>query len=325
MFPATRRRLWCETLPYDELTSPRVLGLLSRYGVEVMVAVRPWHVAEIGEVVRRLEGAGVGAALWPMIEDAHGRWASARSATAFIGFVDELLAAVPEAREVAIDLEPAIAELEKWKAWRPRWGQRAAERAGTSSETAGAEADPPSWRARAPSPVASSWPAREAAFLAASSSFSAAIARWRQPPAHPARRVTTALLPLLAFDTASSWLARLLGTPADELPVDVHSVMAYTSLFEGWSRGLVGRRRAEWMLGLCARRARTRWGARAGLSLGAVGTGAFGDEPVYRAPAELARDVAIARAAAISDLSLFDLGGVLRRAPAEAWLDAFCS
>lgn len=314
MLPATRRRLWCETLPYEELTSPRVLGLLGRYGVEVMVAVRPWHVAEIGEVVRRLEGAGVGAALWPMIEDAHGRWASARSATAFIGFVDELLAAVPEAREVAIDLEPAIAEMEKWKAWRPRWGRRAAEGAGIPSETGG-EAGSSSGMA----------PSRAAAFLAASSSFSSAIARWRHPPAHPARRVTTALLPLLAFDTAGSWLARLLGTPADELPVDVHSVMAYTSLFEGWSRGLVGRRRAEWMLGLCARRARTRWGARAGLSLGAVGTGAFGDEPVYRAPAELARDVAIARAAAISDLSLFDLGGVLRREPAEAWLDAFCS
>jgi hypothetical protein len=79
------------------------------------------------------------------------------------------------------------------------------------------------------------------------------------------------------------------------------------------------------MLGLCARRARTRWGARAGLSLGAVGTGAFGDEPVLRSPAELARDVAIARAAGIQELSLFELGGVLRRAPAEPWLEAFCS
>ena len=132
-------------------------------------------------------------------------------------------------------------------------------------------------------------------------------------------------MPFLSFDTAGHFLQRTLGTPVDALPVDSHSVMAYTSLFEGWSRGLVGRRRAEWMLSLCARSARTRWGTRASLSLGAVGTGAFGDEPTYRSPAELTRDVAIARAASITDLSLFELGGLLRRAPAQAWLEALCA
>jgi hypothetical protein len=54
-----------------------------------------------------------------------------------------------------------------------------------------------------------------------------------------------------------------------------------------------------------------------------VGTGAFGDEPTYRSPAELADDVAVARGAGVDDLALFDLGGVLRRPPAEAWLEAF--
>jgi hypothetical protein len=53
-----------------------------------------------------------------------------------------------------------------------------------------------------------------------------------------------------------------------------------------------------------------------------VGTGAFGDEPSYRSVDELRRDVAIATAAGITDLSLFDLGGILRRGPAAAWLEA---
>jgi hypothetical protein len=66
-----------------------------------------------------------------------------------------------------------------------------------------------------------------------------------------------------------------------------------------------------------------RWGEHAGISLGCVGTGAFADEPTYRAPSELAEDVTIARAAGCDRLSLFDLGGVLAREPAEAWLDAF--
>jgi hypothetical protein len=59
------------------------------------------------------------------------------------------------------------------------------------------------------------------------------------------------------------------------------------------------------------------------MSLGCVGTGALVDEPVYRDPSELAEDVAIARAGGCHDLSLFDLGGVLHREPAEAWLEAF--
>src|SRR5262249_46470035 len=100
---------------------------------------------------------------------------------------------------------------------------------------------------------------------------------------------------------------------------------AYTSLLEGWSRGLVDRRRAEALLGACARLARRRFGDRAGLSLGAVGAGAFGNEPAYRTVDELARDVAIARRAGIEELSLFELGGIVRRAPIEPWLDALCA
>jgi hypothetical protein len=158
-------------------------------------------------------------------------------------------------------------------------------------------------------------------FTAARDHLRAAIARWR---AAGVARVTTAVMPMLVAELAGDWLQRMLGTPT-ALPVDHHSVMAYTSLYEGWSRGVVDRRRAEQLLAATARLARVTFGAGVGLSLGTVGTGAFGDEPCYRDPGELARDVAIARRVGISDLSLFDLGGVVRRAPAEAWLEAFCS
>jgi hypothetical protein len=333
-----RRRVWCETLSYEELLAPAVVSLLVRYRLEVLLAVRPWHAAEVAEVCARLGGAGVYVALWPMLADAEGRWASAQSRAAFVGFVDQLLEAVPAAPEVVIDLEPAFADLERWKSWRPSWGASRSPSTGVGGV----------------GPRGAGSPGRAAArddYAAAREGYAAAVARWQRRPAGAvhgstggsvtalvasaalaasagsagsARRVTTAVMPMLAFDTAGQWMQRTLGTPADDLPVQRHSVMAYTSLFEGWSRGLVGRRRAEWMLGLCARRSRTRWGALAGLSLGAVGTGAFGDEPVLRSPVELARDVAIARAAGITELSLFELGGVVRRAPAEAWLEALC-
>jgi hypothetical protein len=46
---------------------------------------------------------------------------------------------------------------------------------------------------------------------------------------------------------------------------------------------------------------------------------------VYRAPNELADDVAIARAAGVDDLALFDLAGAVARPPLDDWLDAFVS
>jgi hypothetical protein len=133
-----------------------------------------------------------------------------------------------------------------------------------------------------------------------------------------------AVWPFVALDPrgADGW-QYWLGTPVDALDAAHVSVMMYTSLLEGWSRGAVRRRDALALLAAATARTVGRWGPRAGISLGCVGIGAFDDEPVYRAPTELAEDASIARAAGCQELSLFDLGGVLARPPAEAWLDAF--
>ncbi|MDQ3365470.1 MAG: hypothetical protein M3680_08585 [Myxococcota bacterium] len=263
-----------------------MIDLLARFRVDLLLAVRPWQLAEVRDVVRRVQDAGVFVALWPMLADADGRWASASSSTAFVGFADELLACVPFADELAIDLEPPFRDLARWKAGRPTWRQT------PSSRT----------------------------YHDARATLIAAVERWRSD-----RRITTAVLPLLAVEWRGQWLQRALGTPATDLAVERHSVMAYTSLFEGWSRGLVDRTRAERLLAVTARLTRSRFGAKAALSLGTVGPGAFGDEPGYRDPGELARDVALARAAGIQEISLFDLGGVIRRAPAERWFEALCA
>lgn len=278
-----RHRVWCETLPFAELTSPYVTELVARYRLDLLVAVRPWQLAEVGDVVRHFQDAGVFVAVWPMLADADGRWASASSSRAFIAFTDELLHMVPFAEEVAIDLEPPLQLLARWKAGHPTWRQT-------------------------PLPHT---------YRQACDALVAAVDRWRRD-----RRITTAVLPLLALEWRGQWMQRMLGTPATALGVDRHSVMAYTSLYEGWSRGLVNRARAERLFQLTARLTHARFGAKASLSLGTVGTGAFGDEVGYRDPRELARDVELARAAGIEELALFDLGGVIRRAPAEAWLDA---
>jgi len=275
-----RRRVWCETLPHGEVAA---LGpLLARERIDLLLAVRPAQLDGLDALVRELRDTGVFVGLWPMLDDADGRWASVASCAKFVAFTDEVVRRAPSADEIVIDLEPPVETMVKWKSSRP------------------------SYRRSGPG-----------AFDLARDTYRDHIVRWRHD-----RRVTTAVLPMLVF--GGQWVQKLVGTPSD-LPVDRHSVMAYTSLFEGWSRGLLSRRRSETLLVACARFARKRFGERAALSLGVVGVGAFGDEPSYRDPAELGRDVALATAAGIDELSVFDLGGMVRRGPIEAWLEAFTS
>lgn len=276
-------------LPFAEL-SPALLDKLAARRIDLLLAVRPWQLAEIAGVAARVKSAGVYLGLWPMLGDEHGRWASVRSMVGFIALADEVLRHAPEIDELVVDLEPPHAVLSEWKRLRP------------------------------------AIPTRQG-YEESRDALAAAIARWRyrESTTVDVLRVTTAVLPLLALEVGGEWMQRALGTPASRLPVDCHNVMAYTSLYEGWSRGLVGRRRAEALLAITARASRARFGPRVGVSIGCVGPGAFGDEPGYRGIDELARDVAIVRRADVHELALFDLAGVVRRNDVDAWLDALCS
>ncbi len=293
-------RIYCETVPFEEVVRPRTIELLRRHDLELVLAVRPWQSAELPDVARALRDAGIGCSVWPMLGDDEGRWASASNAASFARFllatVDELDAVGLLPREVLLDLEPPFAHA------------RALAAGGGSG---GRWFDVVAARPRA----------TPALVMDAASAELATAVR-----ALHARGVASAsaVWPLVALDppAARGWQS-LLGTPVDALATERVSVMMYTSILEGWSRGAIRRRDAKLLLGAATSRALRRWGKGAGMSIGCVGTGALVDEPVYRDPSELAEDAALARAAGCDDLSLFDLGGVLARGPAEAWLDAF--
>ncbi|WP_437986522.1 hypothetical protein [Sorangium sp. So ce117] len=289
-----RRRIWSELLPLEVVRAPGTLALLRRYALELSIAVRPATAAGLPDLAAACADAGVAVAVWPMIADEDGRWASAGNAAAFDAFVARLLDALDARRlaaaEVVFDLEPPIEAVRRALA-----GGR-----GALDLLGGGPRGAPRWdeAQRAYAELAGAVHARGVA-------------------------TSAAIVPLVLADGPARGWEQLLGTPVSAPPWGRVGAMLYTSLFEGYSRGALGREDALALLAWGCRAAARRFGPKAGASLGAVGKGALGDEPVYRSVAELREDVAAAEGAGVSDLSLFDLGGVLARPPAEAWLEAF--
>jgi hypothetical protein len=276
-------------VPYDAVARPEFLAELAARGIDLLVAVTPDATGGAARLVDACRAARVGIGLWPMIDDRDGRWPSAANAGRFARFVralvESLRAAAALPDEIAMDLEPPIDRVR-----------------GLLAGSARALFHLPS-------------PAGMVA-------LAELVAELRAEPL----RVTAAVTPLVALPSAlaSRGWERLLGTPLDGLAFDAINVMAYTSLFEGYSRGALRRADALAMLGAIAGTCARRWGARAAVSLGVVGLGALGDERAYRAPVELAEDVALAEAAGIEELVLFGLDGIVARPPHHLWLDALC-
>lgn len=274
-------------MPLADLAADRaLLDALEARQIQLVFSVQPRQLDGALRLLERIQGRTPGFGVWPLLDDADGRWLNPGNADAFERWVSRLLDAVESSGlrvdTIALDLEPPIDDVRAW----------------TRGELGAARA----WWDRTPS---------------------------REAPERILRRATrmgmevvaTAIPPALLEGRAGRGWQRALGTP---LGLGYHrvSAMLYTSLFEGYSMGALGRPAARALLDRFTRDARTRFGGRASVSLGAVGKGALGDERAYRDVDELRDDVAIAQHAGVQDLALFDLTGVVGRGAPEPWLDA---
>lgn len=289
---------YAETLPLQELVSTRqVFPALARAGVGLVAAVRPWDMHIAPRLWHAAREVGVALRVWPMIEDEHGRWLSVHNVGRFramVGALDELLTATLPASErvdLLLDLEMPHDRMQAWSVLPMR--------AVCTDVARHALA----WRKIAPAPEDDAW-----------------LAGLRDT-----RAVDVAVPPMLAWDDPdrSGW-SRVMGLPRLAFASTV-SPMAYTTLLAGYSRGVIHRARAKRMLAAIAHETCAQWGTRAALSLGCIGTGALGNEATYKGPDDLREDARIARAAGIETLSIFDLGGMVRRGGADEWLSAFAA
>ncbi|HYV43537.1 MAG TPA: hypothetical protein VFA20_01705 [Myxococcaceae bacterium] len=282
----SRRRIYSELVPLDELARAPILAALAEREVQLLVAVQPDGRDDALRVIDRAREIDLSIGLWPLLSNDRGRWLHPGNAGEFARWIDELILAVDRRGlsidALVLDLEPPIAEVRRLTG-----GRLGAIRAWLSRRT-----DPAVHRAIV-------------AMLAARGieSFAAVV--------------PTVILP---GASGRGW-QEALGTPIDA-PYRALHPMLYTSLLEGYSRGAIARPDARALLVHFARIARDGFGDRAGVSLGAVGVGALGDERTYRDVSELADDVALVRLCGVEDIALFDLSGVLARPAAERWLDA---
>lgn len=285
----TRRRIWSEFVEYEELCSIRVVRLLREHDLEVLVAVTPPQLEDVPQLVRRLRNEGISLGLWPMVDDADGRWGSTFNARVFSDFALRVAKRAPEGATIAVDLEPPISMMHGLLSGKP-----SAYRSLFRSE---------SWA-----------PGHDTL-----QDLLATLAGRGNP-------CIAAANPMLLGDgrgeSAWQWL---FGTPIDALPFDAVSFMTYTSLIEGYSRGLIDRDIAHSMLMHTATAARVQWGPRASLSIGTVGGGALGTEKPYRSIEELREDVETALACGIEDIALFDLAGVLAKENPARWIETFAN
>jgi hypothetical protein len=289
--PRARRGVWAEHLDPTALRDPALLRLLARHGVELVAAVRPGDLREVPSLVAAARSHAVPLSLWPMLDDADGRWLSAANADVFTAYCRDLAEVIANEPgplpAIVLDLEPPIARMRRF----------------IDHPLASLVRRP-----RAPSP-----------------DLGGIVGILQDAGVQP----WAAIVPLVAADPVQSdgparprgW-QRLLETPIDRHPFARVSAMLYSSLAQGYSRGLLSRDDVRAVLFEAARACARRFGARASASVGAVGPGALGDERTYDSPEHLADDVALVRAAGIDDITLFELAGILDRPPPERWLDA---
>lgn len=277
------RRVYSELVPLADLVDAPALAALAARSIQLLAAVRPGEEELAAELVASARARGLSVGLWPMLADADGRWLNPANEARFESWVAALVAQVRGIDTLVMDLEPPIAEV----------------RALVDGRLDAAKA----------------WLGRDLS----TARHEHIVRRLRERGIESYAAVIPAVL--YGGRAGRGW-QRGLGTPVDGVGYDRVSPMLYTSLLEGYGFGAVDRDIARDLLRRWSALASGRFGARASVSLGAVGIGALGDEQTLRGPAELAQDVAVARAAGIDDIALFDLSGVLARPPIAPWLDA---
>ena len=288
-------RVCVEFLPPQELALPSVVRLLERFGVAPLLALPP-HRDDLAGLLALapFTRAGLGAGIWPLLDDRDGYWPSEGNAARFaertLGLLDLAARHRLTVPWIAVDLEPRLDELTRAR------------------------------RGPVGSLVAASLAHLDRRRFAVAT---AAYARLHKRIVAAGSRALAIAYPLVAADfaTGAETMQDLCEAPL-RCGWDRVAIMTYGSLIAGYSRGLLSVADAQHYGYRASRALAAALGRRAGAFVGVVGHGKLGDETAYQHPDELAQEAAAARAAGVGEIALYGLEGVLGSRDPESWLAA---
>lgn len=294
-----RLQAWCETMAPADLLDARVVALLKRFRVRVNLALGEHQVgADLERLLKTYRDEGLEIELWLLLPKDQGYWPSERNAGLFYQYVQRLLQWA-RARNVtipwiAVDLEPPIQQADRFLA---------------------VKGNPLAYYQVLLRTVRENRNPRR--FRRGYAHFERTI----DAASQHGTRVQAAVFPTLVEDfvVGSDYFQDVTESPLIGLPWDAYSFMFYTTLL-AQQMPTFSRQEARAYTYSCMKDACRILGPRAELSVGLTGTAGFlGEEPIYRDPDEIARDVACGAAAGVGTFAVYNLEGMLNQPPSERW------
>lgn len=293
-------RVWAEFISPQQIIDSGAVELFARHDAIPGIAIRPGGLTpELGSLLSRCMDAGVKTMLWPLLDDASGYWASERNASEFTDTVHQLCEWIDKQQLqfdwLAVDLEPPVYQMNQLR------NTKFTGKIKTLAELYKSNKNP-------------------SRFKSASKIFNTLIEEMHQRKV----KVLAAAPEIVIHDirNKSTHIQDLLETPISSVNFDMVSFMIYTSMTTGYSKGIINRKDAARLLYLSLRDAHKYLGEKTGVSIGVNHTGKLEDEPFYSNPENLSPDVSAAKAAQISDISIFCLEGILKNsAHPDKWFE----
>lgn len=287
-----RLAVWSEFLPYEEVE--RHLGDLAARGVTLYLAVTPERATSSGlfALLRAAAARGVPVRPWLLLREEDGYWANKWNAPQVrrhvLSFLDGLEAEGLSTGWIILDVEPPATLTGALAARLKRFDLVGAHRLLAAAS-------------------------RDGALSEARAAYGGLVETLHARGV----KVQAVSTPMILDDAPGhDRIESALGTPMSGVGWDEVSFMAYRPEFTR----MVGRVGPD-LVYRYALEARRRFGDRAGLDVGEVGSPGY-PEPVpgYTDPRELEGDLAACRAAGLSRVNVFSLDGVIEQGGTARWL-----
>ncbi|PKQ28808.1 MAG: hypothetical protein CVT63_00615 [Candidatus Anoxymicrobium japonicum] len=293
-------RFWEELLTPGEIVE-KALPFLTEFSASVAVAMHPASLTrKNANAFKKLKEAGIEFAFWPLMEKERGYWPCERNISTYAELVRNQLewaernGILPDM--VAVDLEMSLLQVQKiMSATSPVKKLRVA--------------------------LSQVWDNldRERYYKARGR-----LSELNDEIQDRGIRTLAAVLPWVGLEL--EWDVELIQdmveTPVAGISWDVISPTVYVSMIAAMSGGTITRRDANWLVYENCGMLRSKYGGRAGISLGVTGVGVLEDEPTFDSPVDLAVGLEAALAAGVRDISIFSLEGIISRPDPREWFEA---